>query len=115
MARTRQEEREYIPQQIRWQIFKDCNETCAHCGKHLVFKQDFTLEHVIPLHKGGKNDISNYDTWKQGRDSCHNRHSGNEKRSDWCDNTQNDTAGKSGINCSQDQRGIDNWSGDIYT
>lgn len=60
MARTRQEEREYIPQQIRWQIFKDCNETCAHCGKHLVFKQDFTLEHVIPLHKGGKNDISNY-------------------------------------------------------
>lgn len=30
---------------------------CSHCGK--VLKDDFTIEHVIPLNKGGSNDISN--------------------------------------------------------
>lgn len=60
MARTRTEEREYIPQQIRWQVFHDCEETCAHCGKPLSFRGNFTLEHVIPLSKGGSNDMSNY-------------------------------------------------------
>lgn len=30
---------------------------CSHCGKDL--KSDFTIEHVIPLNKGGSNDLSN--------------------------------------------------------
>lgn len=33
----------------------DCR--CSHCGKTL--KTDFTVEHVIPLNKGGSNDLSN--------------------------------------------------------
>lgn len=60
MPRQRSEERTYIPQQIRWQVLKDCNEVCAHCGAPLRLGTSFTLEHVIPLNKGGSNDAKNF-------------------------------------------------------
>lgn len=31
---------------------------CSICGKHVKF-QDFSVDHVIPLSKGGSNDMSN--------------------------------------------------------
>lgn len=60
MARTRTEQREFIPHYIRQQALYECNRICAHCGTPLDYNTNFTLEHVIPLSKGGKNDISNY-------------------------------------------------------
>lgn len=60
MARTRTEQREFIPHYVRQQALRECNRICAHCGTPLDYNTNFTLEHVIPLAKGGKNDVSNY-------------------------------------------------------
>ena len=60
MARVRTEQREIIPSYVKQKILNDCGHICAHCGKYLVYGDNFTLEHVIPLNKGGKNDESNY-------------------------------------------------------
>lgn len=60
MARERIEERVEIPVYIRQQVLNDCGRICAHCGVKLRMGDNFTLEHVIPLSKGGKNDMSNY-------------------------------------------------------
>lgn len=60
MARTRIEDREFIPHYIRQQTLYECNRICAHCGTALDYNTNFTLEHVIPLSKGGKNDPENY-------------------------------------------------------
>lgn len=37
-----------------------CQNRCAHCGKHLNFYRELTIDHVIPLSKGGKNEPRNY-------------------------------------------------------
>lgn len=60
MARTRLEERQYIPPYVRLQVLNECKRICVHCGTRLVPGGNFTLEHVIPLNKGGKNEIDNY-------------------------------------------------------
>lgn len=60
MPRQRSEERTYIPQQIRYQVLSECGGVCAHCGCNLHMHHNFTLEHVIPLNKGGTNDIANF-------------------------------------------------------
>lgn len=60
MARTRTEDREYIPIYVRQQVLCECNRICAHCGTKLRIGDNFTLEHVIPLNKGGKNETKNY-------------------------------------------------------
>lgn len=59
MARRQIESRVRIPPELRRDIFSECRATCAHCGKHMKFYEDFTVEHVIPLHKGGTNDKDN--------------------------------------------------------
>lgn len=59
MARTPVEERILIPRYIKGQIFRECGQRCCHCGKQLEFFGDFTLEHAIPLSKGGTNDRRN--------------------------------------------------------
>ena len=48
-----------LSQDMRWHIFKSANGTCAHCGREMSFYKDFTIEHVIPLHKGGTNRPQN--------------------------------------------------------
>lgn len=52
-------ERECIPQDIKRFIYKECGCICTHCGKSMDYIKDFTLEHVIPISKGGTNDIRN--------------------------------------------------------
>lgn len=59
MPRERSEERTYIPRQIKHAVLQDCQNRCAHCGKLLVHPEKPTLEHVIPLNKGGNNEITN--------------------------------------------------------
>ena len=60
MARKRVEQRSYIPTFVKERVLSSCNGICAHCGTSLKIGVNFTLEHVIPLNKGGKNDESNY-------------------------------------------------------
>lgn len=60
MARKRVEQRSYIPPFVRERVLKNCNGVCAHCGIKLTIGENFTVEHVIPLNKGGNNDENNY-------------------------------------------------------
>lgn len=60
MARERIEERVMIPRYIKGHVFEECGRICAHCGKPMEFFGDFTLEHVIPLSKGGTNEKKNF-------------------------------------------------------
>lgn len=43
------------------QILQESDYKCAHCGKRLSIRKDsgFTIEHAIPLHKGGTNEHRN--------------------------------------------------------
>lgn len=59
MARARIENREQISREIRSQVFYDGGKRCAHCGKPMEIDGEFTLEHVIPLAKGGTNTKDN--------------------------------------------------------
>lgn len=59
MPRVKEEERSYIPRQIRLSVLKECGHKCAHCGAPLFFSTNMTMEHVIPLHKGGSNEADN--------------------------------------------------------
>ncbi len=59
MARTRSENREPIDWYTKNEIYKRCGRICAHCGKKLDFKEA-TIEHVIPLSKGGTNKKENF-------------------------------------------------------
>lgn len=60
MARQRVEERKTISKSIRQRVLSDCNGICTHCGKPIAIGDDFTLEHVIPLNKGGRNEETNF-------------------------------------------------------
>lgn len=44
---------------IRSDIYNACQHKCAHCGKRLNYRDDFTIEHAIPLSKGGTNETAN--------------------------------------------------------
>lgn len=52
-------QREYIPKYIKGRVYESQNRICAHCGKELTF-QEATIDHIIPLNKGGTNEESNY-------------------------------------------------------
>lgn len=60
MPRRQVESRTEIPYNVKYHVWDECGRICAHCGKPVVIGGSFSLEHVIPLHKGGKNDRSNY-------------------------------------------------------
>lgn len=59
MARRQTISREQIPYDMRRKIFEETGPICPHCGEPLEFRGNFTIEHVIPLHKGGTNDPEN--------------------------------------------------------
>ncbi len=47
-----------IPKSVRDYVFQRDNYQCQSCGK----KQQLNIDHIIPLAKGGSNDISNLQT-----------------------------------------------------
>lgn len=53
MGRRQTESRIAFSQDMRRKIYNDTGGVCAHCGKAMDFYKDFTVEHVIPLYKGG--------------------------------------------------------------
>lgn len=62
MIRLRAEGRKKVDERKGFTYIERCaiksksNGRCAHCGKVLL---DFTIDHVIPIEKGGTNDIGN--------------------------------------------------------
>ncbi|WP_071517334.1 HNH endonuclease [Geitlerinema sp. PCC 9228] len=58
MSRTR---RISIPKQVRQYVFQRDRYQCQSCGKTAT-KCQLTVDHIIPLVRGGKNDISNLQT-----------------------------------------------------
>ena len=59
MARKKSEQRIRSTRTRKEQIHDKCKGICAHCGRPISIGEDFSLEHVIPLAKGGTNDYSN--------------------------------------------------------
>lgn len=55
--RRKIENRRNFNTEVKDYIRYKSNCRCSHCGKDL--KSNFTIEHVIPLNKGGSNDLSN--------------------------------------------------------
>lgn len=53
--------RNYIPKRLRSEIYERDNNTCQYC--HRTFPvEKLTIEHIIPVSKGGIDDVINYIT-----------------------------------------------------
>lgn len=52
-------ERRKINQRTRRAVFDKYVGRCAYCGRILQYK-DMAVDHIVPLHLGGADDISNY-------------------------------------------------------
>ncbi|MGK7932771.1 MAG: HNH endonuclease [Microcystaceae cyanobacterium] len=50
-----------IPKSVRKYVFQRNNYQCQSCGKTYQ-ETDLQIDHIIPLAKGGSNDISNLQT-----------------------------------------------------
>lgn len=53
--RRKIENRKSFTEEVKDYIRYKSDGRCSHCGK--VLKDDFTVEHVIPLNKGGSDAI----------------------------------------------------------
>ena len=51
--------RHIINSDIKQRIYIQQNGLCAYCGQYVVFSK-MTIDHIIPLSKGGLNEESNY-------------------------------------------------------
>lgn len=56
-AETKEDRIRFSPEK-RKQILSTNHKICAHCGKKLTLK-NMTIEHIIPLSRGGKNEKEN--------------------------------------------------------
>jgi hypothetical protein len=50
--------RKKIPQDVRLLVYARDNGICKICGKPLSVN-DFTVDHIVPLNRGGKDDVEN--------------------------------------------------------
>jgi 5-methylcytosine-specific restriction enzyme A len=50
-----------IPPEVRKYVFQRDKYQCQSCGK-ISGETQLTIDHIIPLSRGGKNDISNLQT-----------------------------------------------------
>lgn len=53
-----QNKRERIPAEVRWQVWERDNFTCQACGA----REYLTIDHIVPVSKGGANQPDNYQT-----------------------------------------------------
>jgi hypothetical protein len=47
-----------IPDKLRWEVWERDNFTCCHCGK----RTDLTIDHIVPVAKGGQTVKDNLQT-----------------------------------------------------
>lgn len=57
--RARVEERTPFPWAVKEPLLKETNGLCAHCGVELDRYTNLSVDHFIPLNKGGSNDPDN--------------------------------------------------------
>jgi 5-methylcytosine-specific restriction enzyme A len=50
-----------LPPEVRKYVFQRDNYQCQSCGKK-ASETELSIDHIIPLAQGGKNDISNLQT-----------------------------------------------------
>lgn len=53
------EKRIIIPKSTREVVYENGKGVCAICGRPVGINE-FTIDHIVPLSRGGKNEISNY-------------------------------------------------------
>ena len=51
--------RRKITHQERWRVYTRDAGACQICGRQLQF-EEMTIDHIIPLEAGGKNELANY-------------------------------------------------------
>lgn len=61
MKETQKTERIRIPQVVRKYVFQRDNYQCKACGQTQL-ETELNIDHIIPLARGGSNDISNLQT-----------------------------------------------------
>lgn len=54
-----EQKRKKITKAERIKIYKKYNGHCAYCGEK-ISEWDMQIDHLIPIHNGGADDISNY-------------------------------------------------------
>ena len=61
MPRLREEQRIKLSPELRQRVLRDTGHRCAHCNVLLrnTHEDDFSIEHVVPLRKGGSNNPRN--------------------------------------------------------
>lgn len=59
MKRQQLHERNQFDDEDRYLIYQKSNGRCAHCGKQIMFGGQATVDHFIPLRKGGTNQKCN--------------------------------------------------------
>jgi len=59
MNRIQIEERKRIDSDTRMLALAKSDNRCCHCGCRFNYKHKFTIEHVIPISKGGDNTLQN--------------------------------------------------------
>lgn len=57
--RTRVEERTFFSWEVKERLLKETGGKCAHCGTPLDRYTNLTVDHFIPLNRGGTNDTEN--------------------------------------------------------
>lgn len=58
-GRMQVEERKVFDINEKLEVLLKSRSRCAHCGKPVHIGSNFSIEHVIPLSKGGTNELSN--------------------------------------------------------
>lgn len=58
MYRVKTTERDLLPPGMKYTLYSETNGRCSHCGKKIGYA-DSTVDHVVPISKGGTNAMSN--------------------------------------------------------
>lgn len=59
LTRKKVVERVWFSRDVKEDILRKSDGVCAHCGCQVVVGDNFTVEHVVPISKGGTNDLVN--------------------------------------------------------
>lgn len=57
----RKAKRQNIPERLRFKIYRRDGFTCQYCGR-TAREMELSIDHIIPISKGGTNDASNLTT-----------------------------------------------------
>lgn len=59
LPRKKVVERVWFSKDVKEDILRKSDGVCVHCGCPVAIGDNFTVEHVVPISKGGTNDLVN--------------------------------------------------------